>query len=448
MKSKSQTISIVGGGLVGSVMAIYLAKRGYQVDMFEIRGDIRKEDYDSGRSINLALSNRGWWPLKELGIEEDVKNVIIPMKGRMMHSVDGELTFQQYGKEGQAINSVSRGGLNTLLMNTAEKHGVKFHFNHKCKGVKFQAGQLIFSHHDEIVEWTSDIIIGCDGAYSAVRKSMQREDRFNYSQYYIEHGYKELTIPSGTNNSFLIEKNALHIWPRGSYMLIALPNLDGSFTCTLFLPFEGQPSFGSLKSKTDIEEFFQAQFPDALKLMPELVEEFTKNPTSSLVTIQSYPWVNEKTVLIGDASHAIVPFYGQGMNSGFEDCRVLNNLLDKHNDNWDVTLDAFQKVRKPDTDAISELALSNFIEMRDLVADERFLIRKKIEARLHKAYPDQWIPLYSMVTFNEKIRYSKALAAGKRQKKIMDKVMKMPEIESEWEDLDLEPIIEKLIRKR
>lgn len=444
MSSKVGNISIVGGGLVGSVLAIYLAKRGYLVDMFEIRGDIRISEYDSGRSINLALSNRGWWPLKELGIDKEVESLIIPMQGRMMHSTDGELTFQKYGKEGEAINSVSRGGLNTLLLNTAEECGVKIHFNHKCKGVKFKAGKLIFNHNGELINHHADIIIGCDGAYSSVRKSMQRQDRFNYSQYYLEHGYKELTIPAGNDNSFLIEKNALHIWPRGSYMLIALPNLDGSFTCTLFLPFEGSPSFETLETKEDIESFFESKFPDALELMPDLTEEFLRNPTSSLLTTKSYPWVIERTVLLGDSSHAIVPFYGQGMNSGFEDCRVLNDLLNQHNDNWGVVLDAFQKLRKPDADAISELALSNFIEMRDLVANDRFLIRKKIEAKLHQKYPDKWVPLYSMVTFNEKMRYSDALAKGKQQKAIMDKVMNGENILEEWEQLDLQSIVDQL----
>ena len=291
---------------------------------------------------------------------------------------------------------------------------------------------------------SSDIIIESDGAFSAVRKFMEVTDRFSYSQHFIEHGYKELTIPAGRNGEFLLDKNALHIWPRGNYMLIALPNPDGSFTCTLFFPYEGNPSFSSVVSDNDAVELFKKDFPDALELMPSFIEDYNTNPTSSLVTVKCYPWVRNKTLIIGDASHAIVPFYGQGMNSGFEDCRVLNQLLDDYNDDWYVVLPKFQQLRKPDADAISDLAMQNFIEMRDLVGDEQFLLRKKIEARLYELYPHKWIPLYSMVTFKEKVRYSEALQKGKVQKNIMDEVMRKPNIENAWGDLDFSSIVAEL----
>jgi len=442
--SKKKSIAIVGAGLVGSLMAIYLRKRGYEVTIYEKRKDMRKAGAEGGRSINLALSNRGWAPLKEVGLEEKVMRMIIPMRGRMMHDDEGFLTFQPYGREGQAINSISRSGLNEVLMDEAEQQGVQIMFNQPCIGINFEESKLFFQEDGKKVAVKHDIIIGADGAFSVVRRLMQRTDRFNYSQFYIEHGYKELTIPPGAGGSFGLEKNALHIWPRGNFMLIALPNKDGSFTCTLFFPFEGSPSFNTLKSDQDVQKFFEKTFPDAVRLMPTLIKDFHNNPTSSLVTVKSFPWINNKTLIIGDASHAIVPFYGQGMNSGFEDCRVLNQMLDALDDDWDQVLPKFQRLRKPDADAISDLALQNFIEMRDLVADENFLLRKKIEAKLHDQFPQVWMPLYSMVTFNENMRYSDALKKGLIQKEIMDEVMQQPDIHKNWEKLELQAIINQL----
>jgi kynurenine 3-monooxygenase len=437
-------IGIIGAGLVGTLMATYLAKRGYTVNIFEGRSDPREAGARGGKSINLALSNRGWLPLKEVGLEQTVEKMVIPMRGRMMHDQEGFLTFQPYGREGQAINSISRGGLNEVLMNEAEKNGVKISFGHKCVGVNFDENLLFYERDGKRGKYQADAIIGADGAYSVVRRLLQRTERFNYSQYYIEHGYKELTIPAARNGAFLIEKNALHIWPRGNYMLIALPNQDASFTCTLFFPFDGRTSFDSMKSDESIRQFFQTTFPDAYGLMPSLLRDYHANPTSSLITVKCFPWVKNRTLLIGDSSHAIVPFYGQGMNSGFEDCRILNQMLDQYDDNWDEVLPAFQEMRKPDADAISDLALQNFVEMRDLVADDNFLLRKKIEAKLYDLYPQKWIPLYSMVTFKENLRYSDALVIGKKQKAIMDKVMKGNNVSKSWESLDFESIVNQL----
>ncbi|MEM9858366.1 MAG: NAD(P)/FAD-dependent oxidoreductase [Bacteroidota bacterium] len=438
------SIAVIGAGLVGSLLSIYLAKRGYKVTIFEKRPDPRKTSYSGGRSINLALSNRGWWPLQEVGLEDAAKKMIIPMAGRMMHDESGELTFQPYGKEGEAINSISRSGLNELLMTKAEKSGVTIHFDTTLAEIDFDSTSLQFNQSDGTRNFDADIIIGADGAFSAVRKFMQLTDRFNYSQHYVEHGYKELTIPAGPNGEFQLDRDALHIWPRGNYMLIALPNPDASFTCTLFFPYEGEPSFSSLKTPKDARDFFKKDFPDAYKLMPDFEKEFGNNPTSSLLTIKCYPWVKNNTLLIGDASHAIVPFYGQGMNSGFEDCRVLNTLLDEYDDDWGTVLKKFQTLRKKDADAISDLAMQNFIEMRDLVGDEQFLLRKKIEAKLYDQFPEKWIPLYSMVTFKEQLRYSQALEKGRAQKVIMDRVMADPTINETWEDLELKEIINQL----
>ncbi|MCX7637159.1 MAG: FAD-dependent monooxygenase [Cyclobacteriaceae bacterium] len=439
---ESKHIAVVGAGLVGSLLAIYLTRRGYKVSVFERRLDMRKHLIEGGRSINLALSNRGIRALHEVGLAEVLKQNAIPMHGRMVHG--DAISFQPYGKEGQYINSVSRGGLNVVLMNEAERAGAEFFFEHRCLHVDFSKTELTLQHHEAIKHKTFDIIIGADGAYSAVRLAMQLTDRFEFRQSYIEHGYKELRIPASDSGNFQLEPNALHIWPRESFMLIALPNPDKSFTCTLFLPFEGPVSFEQLKTPETVRDFFQRHFPDAEPLMPALIEDFRDNPTGSLVTIHCYPWHRNRTLLIGDAAHAIVPFYGQGMNAGFEDVRVLNELLNKYEDNWKAVLPEFEQLRKPDADAIAQLALNNFVEMRDLVADEDFLLRKKIEARLHELYPDKWIPLYTMVTFRDDLRYSYALATGMRQQAIMDEVMRIPDIANTWMNLDFEAIVRKL----
>jgi kynurenine 3-monooxygenase len=438
-------IAIAGAGLVGSLLSIYLKKRGYTVSVFERRGDMRSSDYVGGRSINLALSNRGIRALEEVGLAEELKRIAIPMHGRVMHDMKGNLSYQPYGKEGQYINSISRSALNIALMNEAETIGVQFYFEQKIEKTDLEKTTLtIEDKQKKITEKKFDLIIGADGAFSAIRDAFRISDRFDYQQFYIQHGYKELSIPAGPGNTFQLEKNALHIWPRESFMLIALPNPDGTFTLTLFFPFEGNPSFASIDSTQAIKEFLEKTFPDAVALMPDYLNEFKQNPTSSLVTVKCYPWVKKNTLLIGDAAHAIVPFYGQGMNAGFEDCRVLNNLLDEHKDNWETLLPAFQQLRKPDGDAIAQLALDNFIEMRDLVADKEFLLRKKIEAKIYELFPTQWIPQYSMVTFHENIRYSEAYTKGQKQKKIMDEVMTQTNIEQNWESLNFTEIVRKL----
>lgn len=442
--AKNKKLAVIGAGLVGSLLSIYLQRRGYQVTVFEKRPDIRRQRIDGGRSINLALSTRGIRSLQEVGVSEDVGRIAIPMHGRMMHDLNGLLTFQPYGKEGQFINSISRGSLNILLMNAAEKIGVEFLFGHQVSDIDLLNTSLTSKANDTVTQKLFDAIIGADGAYSVVRHAMQFTDRYDFSQDYIDHGYKEMHIPADSGGKFQMEKNALHIWPRESFMLIALPNPDGSFTCTLFFPFEGDLSFASLSSHQKIENFFDSYFPDAKTLLPNLAVSFENNPTSSLVTMKCYPWVRNKTLLIGDAAHAIVPFYGQGMNAGFEDCRILNELLDQFDDDWEKATTAFQQQRKPDTDAIAQLALDNFIEMRDLVADSDFLLRKKIEGKLYELYPDRWIPLYPMVTFHDNIRYSEAQRIGSMQKKIMDEVMKRPGIVSTWQDLDFEQLVHQL----
>lgn len=441
MKQKDK-ISIAGAGLVGSLLALYLARDGHSVEVYERRPDPRKMTVDGGRSINLALSDRGLQALEKVGLAERVKReMAIPMHRRVMHDRDGALSFQAYGKEGQYINSVSRAGLNALLMSAAEEAGVHFHFQHRCKAVDLQEPALHLQNEltgqDLVVP--SDLIFGSDGAFSAVRTAMQKTDRFNYSQEYIDHGYKELTIPPGPDGSFQLEREALHIWPRGHYMLIALPNPDGSFTCTLFFPFDGEESFQALTSPEEARRFFAQNFADALRLMPDFDREWEENPASSMVIIRCLPWTrNHKVALIGDASHAIVPFYGQGMNAGFEDCRVLHDLMQDEPGQWPSILEKYERLRQPDADAIADLALRNFVEMRDLTGDPEFLLQKKIEAKLAERHPDKWIPLYSLVTFSPHIRYSEALARGKRQDRVMAQVMQREDIHQAWDSLEVE----------
>ncbi len=432
--ASSQKAIVVGAGLVGSLWAVFLARRGYQVEVYERRSDMRAAGYLGGRSINLAMSERGWKAVEQAGIREKIERVAIPMPGRMMHSVGGELAFQPYGKEGQAIYSVSRGGLNLELLNIAASFpNVQFFFDHRCADVDLEKPFITFEDMktNELKTVEAPLIFAADGAFSAVRYAMQRTDRFNYTQFYLEHGYKELTIPPKADGGHRLEKNALHIWPRGNFMLIALPNADGSFTCTLFLPFEGEVSFEKIKNDADVLAFFQKYFPDAVPLMPTLVEDFWQNPTSSLVTVKCAPWQwQNRILLIGDAAHAIVPFYGQGMNAGFEDCTILAAMHDEMGGDWQRIIPQFAQTRKADGDAIAELAQRNFIEMRDLVADPMFLLRKKIAAHLHEQHPD-FLPVYSMVTFSN-TPYHVALREDDAQNRLFQQILNLENVEKDW----------------
>jgi kynurenine 3-monooxygenase len=405
--------TIIGAGLVGSLWALFMAKRGYEVNVYERRADMRKLNTGGGRSINLALSDRGLKALKTLGLESKIRDMAIPMHGRLIHLPDGSLGgLQPYGEHGQYINSISRGGLNELLMNEAEQQGnVTFHFKIRSLDIDKGKNEVLLEHSETGEQFTtqSEVIFATDGAFSAIRGSMEKTDRFDYSQYYLPHGYKELSIPPADGGGFRMDPSALHIWPRKSFMLIALPNLDGSFTCTLFLAYEGEVAFENLKTEEQVKAFFAAYFPDVVTLMPNYVEEFFSNPTSSLVTVKCYPWVyGNKIALMGDAAHAIVPFYGQGMNAGFEDCSVLDELATEFKENWSAVLEAYQRSRKPNADGIAELAVRNFIEMRDLVSDPFFQLQKQVEKQLHRKHPERYVPLYTMVTFSA-LPYSEAL---------------------------------------
>jgi len=421
MNAKSK-ITLIGSGLTGPLLGVELLRRGFEVELFERRPDMRRVHMSAGRSINLALSTRGIHALQQAGLWKEMQRIIIQMKGRRMHAVSGELTFQPYGKdETEVINSISRAELNIALMNAAEARGVSIHFNQRCTGFDLKTGAVHI--HDEVtgVDRTveSDVVIGTDGSASAIRTEMLELNRFNFSQQYLNYGYKELTIAPGPDGKHAMEINALHIWPRGNFMLIALPNIDGTFGSILFLPFEGPESFETIDTEGALAKFFQSRFPDAVPLMPHLSENYFGNPTGSMVTIKCSPWhVDGKALILGDAAHAIVPFFGQGLNCAFEDCTILLGLLDRQGPDWARIFTEFEHSRKDDTDAIADLAVENFIEMRDKVADPRFLFRKKVELALEAKYPGLFVPKYAMVTFH-RVPYSVAAGRGRIQDRML-----------------------------
>jgi len=428
-------ITIVGAGLVGSLCALYMIRRGYKVTIFERRKDLRSEIITAGKSINLALSERGWTALKKVGIDKEVKKIAIPMYKRIMHDKEGNLSEQPYGNEGEAIYSVSRAQLNVLMMEMAEKNGAKLYFNEKCVDANLEEAIATFNNTktDTEQEISADLLIGADGSLSAVREQMVKKHHHEYEYNEIEHDYKELLIPSVDNGTHLLDKNALHIWPRGNFMLIALANLDGSFTCTLFAPKKGRNSFEGLNSKQEVENYFTSIFPDFISLVPDLYQQWNANPTSGLGIVKTYPWhIKDTSILIGDAAHATVPFYGQGMNAGFEDCRILDKLLDKNEDNFETCFDEYSKSRKLNGDGVQDLSMHNFIVMRDKTADAKFLLQKEIEKKFSNLYPDKWTPLYSMVSFTN-TPYAEAWEIGMKQEKLMQSIMTTPNIEKIWE---------------
>ena len=442
-----QKIAVVGSGLVGSLLAIYLRKAGHTVHVYDRSPDIRQIEF-SGRSINLAMSNRGWKALDGVGVGDAVREIAIPMDKRAIHLVD-KLNFQPYGNEGEAIYSISRGLLNRKMIDLAEDAGAEFFFEQRIWDVTL-ADATLHIGETERGAWQEkkyDMVFGADGAFSRIRHRMQRQSMFDYSQEFLKIGYKELNIPANPDGTHKLDPNSFHIWPRGEYMLIALPNLDGSFTCTLFMPFEGENSLEQLKDIKLVEEFFAKNFPDSIDVIPKLAEDFFKNPTSTLVTMKCFPWTYEdKIALIGDACHAIVPFYGQGMNAGFEDISILNEMIERYGDDWRTVLSEYQKSRKPNADAIAELSYRNFMEMSTKTADEKFLLQKKIEKLFSDKHPDKWIPLYSRVTFSDR-PYAEALAIGDYQNAIMDTVLKMENIEQKWDSAEVEQTILELLQR-
>ncbi|MDO7171872.1 FAD-dependent oxidoreductase [Mariniflexile sp. AS56] len=447
--NNQQNILIIGAGLCGSLLALRLGQRGYNVSVYEKRPDLRQVNLDSGRSINLAFSNRGNKAMKLVGIEDKVKALCIPMNGRMLHDTEGHTIFAPYsGREEEYINSISRDQLNALLLDEAENHqNVNIYFNKKCKSVDFEKTTALFQDYESENEFIedADVIIATDGAGSVMRKSyyLGKKFLFSFSQDYLTHGYKELCILPDDNGDYKTYKNALHIWGREAFMLIALPNLDGSFTVTLFLSFnDGAYNFSNLTSKERILEFFSTYFKDALELMPNLVDDFLKNPTSPLGTVKCSPWhYKGNTLLMGDAAHAIVPFYGQGMNASFEDVVEFDKVLDTHNNDWEAIFKTYGAARKKDTDAIADLAIDNFHEMKGHVNHAVFREKRNLEMALEKQFPNEYASKYSLVTFNENIGYRQAMLRGRAQDKAILNMLTDHELDVNG---DLEICLEKI----
>ena len=414
-------VTVAGGGPVGGLMAIFLARRGYDVTVYERRPDMRTQPVPAGRSINLALANRGIDALQRVGLMEAVTPHLIPMRGRMIHALDGATELQPYGnKPEEVIYSVSRGELNKIILDGAAAAGVGIHFDCSCTGVDLAKRTARLGDSPKGI--SCDVLIGADGAGSVVREAIVQATGGAVTEGILDHGYKELTIPAACGGGFAMAENALHIWPRGGFMLIALPNTDGSFTATLFLPNEGEESFSSLRGTVDVERFFARYFPDTAPLIPDLTEAFFRNPTGMLGTIRCFPWrYGGGAVVLGDAAHAIVPFHGQGMNAGFEDCVALDACIARAGGDWTAAFAAFERDRKPNADAIADMALENYVEMRDTVRDPKFLLKKTLAWKLEERFPDRFIPRYSMVMFH-RLPYADAYRRGKIQAEILDEL--------------------------
>ncbi len=441
------SIAIIGSGLVGVALAITLKQRGFDVVVYDKSQDIRQVDF-KGRSINLALSSRGWRLMEYLGIAQEIQAIGIPMSQRAIHLTHNTVKYQPYGVNGESIWALSRGEFNKKLIEIACQRGVEFKWETPVWDVDLEKG-LLYTAATEQQEWQSishRVIFGADGAYSKVRARLQRQSLFEYQQSYLPLGYKELVIAPGSKGGFRLDPNSFHIWPRKDFMLIALANTDGSFTCTLFMAYKGEISFDSIVSSSQIQEFFTTYFPDIVELIPTYEKMYKNNTVNSLITTKCFPWVYKGNVaLIGDAAHAVVPFYGQGLNAGLEDVFVLNQILDSNgSQNWAEVFKEYQDQRKINADAISELSYRNFQEMSQFTAEDSFLLRKKIETDFAKAYPSLWLPLYDLVTFSDH-SYSSALELGNKQKNIMDQIMAKQNVEQLYESGEVFDFIKQML---
>jgi kynurenine 3-monooxygenase len=443
-------ITILGAGPVGVLLAVLLARRGHRVDLYEKRPDPRTHPPKDGRSINLALSERGLRALRAVGLQEVVQGCTVPMTGRLLHGADGGRTFQPYGRDNQCIYSVSRHRLNEILLaHAADYPGITVHFGARCRrvdldqpSVHVEEGEGARTTRREVA---SDVLFGADGAFSLVRETMQQRNLSVCTRQPSHYGYQELRIPArpGTGQPAMT-REVLHIWPRGKFMLIALPNTDGSFTGTLFMPLHGPVSFASLAGAGAARAFLDAHFPDLRGMGPQLAESLAAAPVSSLFTVACYPWCyGGKVALIGDASHCMLPFYGQGMNTGFEDCLTLDEMLAGCGPDWAPGLERYQARRQPDAEFITRLSSDNFTEMSEKVRSPDFLLRKEIEAYLHQLFPQAWLPLYSMVAFSS-LPFTQVAALNARQGRVLDEIMRVENIATTWRELNYQPFLEHL----
>ncbi len=442
-----KNVSIIGAGLVGSLLGIMLSKKGYKVTLVERRTDPRLHKSQTNRSINLALSYRGWQALESIGIAEKIKPIALPMYGRMVHSVSGQLTYQPYSNDSKAIYSISRNTLNSVLLDTLQESlQTEVLFDHRLLDVDESSPSLQVMNETtgQLLRMRPDLIIGTDGIHSTLREKLVSRSLMQAHEEQLDQEYKQLTIPAALSGQWLLEKKALHIWPRNEFMLIALPNGDGTFTCTLFLKKTGDQTFKKLRTDADITGFFSTYFHDVFELIPDLTAQFSANPVSALQTVHCTPWCYEdKVVLMGDAAHSIVPFYGQGMNAGFEDCLAFTHLLSSNLTTWAEVLAAFYQKRKVNADAIAALSLQNFVEMRQKVADPQFLLRKSIDTHLGANYASNWKPLYNMISFSD-IPYAEALQIGQRQDEVLNRIMLLDNLENQWRKIDYTPWIHNL----
>ncbi|MGH7105047.1 MAG: FAD-dependent oxidoreductase [Acetobacteraceae bacterium] len=447
MRLSRSSVTIVGAGLTGPLLALMLARRGLRVTLYERRPDPRHGKAEAGRSINLALAARGIGPLERCGLLAQVMPILVPMRGRLLHEPSGATQLQPYGQRaGEIIHSVSRAALNRVLVDAAERAGAELHFGQRCVGVDATVGrlQLVEERSGRRLEASCDVIVGADGAGSPIRSSLAAAEVLDVRVDQLDHDYREMTIPA-VEGTHALRADALHIWPRGGFMLIALPNCDGSFTVTLFLGRTGRQSFAALNDEAEVRRFFLEQFPDLEPHVATLAADFRRNPQGYLATVHASSWhFGGKVLVIGDAAHAIVPFHGQGMNAAFEDCAVLDQLLDRHGD-WQALFEDFERRRRPDTDAIAEMALENYVEMRDTVRDPQFKGMKKLAFELERRFPDRFIPRYSMVMFHPEIPYAEALRRGRVQSSILKQLNEQP-MSSGYVDMALaESLVQQLL---
>lgn len=441
--NRSDKIAVIGAGLVGSALAIFLARQGFRVDLYEKRADTRIFQDKGNRSIDLALSFRGWKGLGLIGVGEDLRKYTLPMYGRMIHGTDQSVIYQQYAASNDALYSVSRNLLNNYLLDiVTRQENLQIRFNHECASLlpELRGGTLKNTLTGDIVNFEADVVIGADGIFSKVRDVIDSLKVSSTELEYMSQGYKQVTIPPGKSGNWILNPTALHIWPRGKFMMIALPNIDKSFTCTLILPLEGENSFAAITNARELELLFLKYFPDALRVMPGLAEEYFERRDFKLISIQSENWYyKNRMMVIGDAAHGILPFYGQGLNAGLEDCAIFGQLMSECN-NWETVFERFWNARKSDADAIAELSKVNFIEMREKTGDPKFLLRKKIDNRIRIACPEDWVSVYNMVSFSDD-SYQEALRIWKKQELIIDRIMNIENIENVWQEINYSLII-------